>query len=376
MELWDRRAGLTAALMVTVNATSIEYAQTARSYAMYLALATLSSVFFIRSLKRDSESGQLASYVASATGTVYAQLFGIFALPSQWLSLFLFRPYRRVAIRLTACIVVVGLLSVPAFYFSIFGHHGNQSWIPRTSPHSLSDMLLCLSGAFDGQITVVTGVLAALYILGVMLALLPWPQRDWGARGYLLLSIGVPIGLTIVVSAVKPLFVSRYLLAGLPLFALLAAIGFQRLKPSFALSIVVAISLLSLVEVSAYYRAPAIQDWRGAVEYVAGHAQPGDMLVVYDGGPPVEYYVSHYDHGKTYPAQVIESRVNRNWHPVKELNALFGTGDATPRHRVWLTFATWEGLEDTFVPLVLRHAQVVQELNFSGVKLLLLEKKS
>ena len=65
-----------------------------------------------------------------------------------------------------------------------------------------------------------------------------------------------------------------------------------------------------------------------------------------------------------------------NWHPVKELNALFGTGDATPRHRVWLTFATWEGLEDTFVPLVLRHAQVVQELNFSGVKLLLLEKKS
>ena len=57
MELWDRRAGLTAALMVTVNATSIEYAQTARSYAMYLALATLSSVFFIRSLKRDSEVG-------------------------------------------------------------------------------------------------------------------------------------------------------------------------------------------------------------------------------------------------------------------------------------------------------------------------------
>ncbi len=137
VELGDRRAGLLAALMVTVNATCIECAQTARSYAMYVALATLSSIFFIGSLKRNTESGYLASYVASAIGTVYTQLFGIFALLSQRVSLFLFRSDRKAAIRLTACITIVGLLSLPALYFSIFGHHGHQTWIPPTSLHSL-----------------------------------------------------------------------------------------------------------------------------------------------------------------------------------------------------------------------------------------------
>ncbi len=92
---------------------------------------------------------------------------------------------------------------------------------------------------------------------------------------------------------IKPLFVSRSLRAGLPLFALLAAIGFGRLRPAFATVVVIAILLPSLVEMYAYYLAPSIQDWRGVVEYVARHSQPGDTLVVYDGGPPVEYYVSH-----------------------------------------------------------------------------------
>jgi mannosyltransferase len=40
-ELRDRRTGLVAALLVTVNATCILYAQTARSYSMFVALCIL-----------------------------------------------------------------------------------------------------------------------------------------------------------------------------------------------------------------------------------------------------------------------------------------------------------------------------------------------
>ena len=135
-ELWDRRTGLMAAMLVTVNATSIQYSQTARSYTMFVAFATLASIFFIRSTKRDASSRRLAGYVVSGTFTVYSHLFGIFALPSQWLSLFFFRPDRKMAIRLTVCIVTIGLLSVPAFFFSISSHDWNLDWIlgPRSTP--------------------------------------------------------------------------------------------------------------------------------------------------------------------------------------------------------------------------------------------------
>src|SRR5579871_4095684 len=47
-EVWNRRVGLVAALLLSVNATSIRYAQTARSYSMYVMLATLAAIFFIR----------------------------------------------------------------------------------------------------------------------------------------------------------------------------------------------------------------------------------------------------------------------------------------------------------------------------------------
>ena len=91
VELGNRRAGLVAALLLTINATSIEYAQTARSYSMLVMLTTLASVFFIRALKTGSKRS-LAGYVASASLDIYAHLFAILTVPAQWLALFLFVP--------------------------------------------------------------------------------------------------------------------------------------------------------------------------------------------------------------------------------------------------------------------------------------------
>jgi len=371
VELGHRRAGLMAALLITVNATCIRYAQTARSYSLFVALATLASIFFIRSVKRDSSPSSLAGYVVSGTLSVYAQLFGIFALPAQWLSLFLFRTDRKSAVRLTVCAFAIGALSLPAFFFAISGHHGSLAWILKTSLDSVVELVLTFAGAFDGQVTSLSVILTALYIFGVALAILWGPQPDWPARGYLLLAIFVPIGLTIAVSFVQPLFVSRYLLAGLPLFALLAAIGIERLRPPFAIAIVCAIALLSLAEDYSYYLAPPIEDWRGVVDFVAKHAQPGDALVVWDASTPIEYYVSRSSRGGKYPARVFQARVNGNMNVVLSPQELLGDSKGG---RVWLTFPAWEGLDKSVLPFLLRHEEILDEPQFSGVRLYLLER--
>ena len=225
-ELSNRRVGLVAAVLVSVNATSIRYAQTARSYSMYVALATLASIFFVRSVKRGSSPANLAGYVVSGILTIYAHLFGIFAVPAQWLSIFLFQPGRKSAIRLTICALVIGALSLPAFFFGIAGHHGSLGWIAKTSLNSVIELVLSFAGAFDGQVTIFSVILAGLYIVGVAFAILWTPRLDWPSLGYLLLSLCFPIIVTIVISFFEPFFVTRYLLAGLPLFALLVSIGF------------------------------------------------------------------------------------------------------------------------------------------------------
>ena len=52
--LYDRRVALIAAALLTVNAYSVRYAQEARSYALFLLLATLSSGFLIALLREPS----------------------------------------------------------------------------------------------------------------------------------------------------------------------------------------------------------------------------------------------------------------------------------------------------------------------------------
>ena len=369
VELWDRRVGLVAALLMTVNATSLRYAQTARSYSMYVAFATLASIFFIRSAKRDSSTASLAGYVVSGSLTVYTQLFGAFAVPAQWLSVFLFSPTRKRALRLTGCALMIGALSLPAFFFGISGHHGSLGWIPKASLNSVIELVLSFAGAFDGQVTSLSVILAALYIVGIATAILWSPRSDWSELGFLLLSLCFPICVTIIISVIEPLFVTRYLLAGLPLFGLLAAAGLQRLKPALAIVIACAIALLSLGEDYYYYRAPSIEDWRGVVDFVAKHAQPGDTLVVWDASTPVEYYVARESLKQTYPAKVFYARVGGK--AVLSSEELLGNSNGG---RVWVTFAAWEGLDQAVVPFILRRAQILDEPQFSGVRLLLLQK--
>jgi len=94
VELGVPNAGLMGALFVTVNATCIQYAQTARSYALLVLLVLLSSLLFLRSIRRAS-FGNCAAYVITGVSGVYTHLFAIFTPVSQLPSLFIFRPERR-----------------------------------------------------------------------------------------------------------------------------------------------------------------------------------------------------------------------------------------------------------------------------------------
>jgi mannosyltransferase len=380
-ELDDRRAGLVAALLIATNATFIEWGQTARSYALFVALATLASVLFVRGIKRGS-AACLAGYIASGTASVYAHLFGIFAVPSQWLSLFLFRPPRKRIIRLSLCMLAIGVLAVPAFYYAISGDAGNEAWVPKTSFEVLAKMFPIYAGAFRGRQTILTTLLLVLYLIGMILAIVRTPRSKWFAPGYLLVSILLPMVLAFAVSVVKPIFVDRYLLTGVPLFALVAAMGFVRLRPRLANTTVIVLLILSLMQSFSYYNSPSIQDWRGVVDFIATNSQPGDSLAVYPSyyTDPIDYYVSHGS-AKTFPTIVYPAPTGPWEDAVSRKRFLSSFEDLD--HRIWLTFPTVAPprytevrmISETDLTLILGKTRIVEEPRFAGVRLLLLEGK-
>ncbi len=379
-ELRDRRTGLVGALLVAVNATCIEYAQTARSYALLMMLVALSSLFFIRSVRRRSLASE-AGYVISGTCGVYAHLFAVLAVPPQWLSLFLFRPGRKTSVRLTVSAVLIALLSIPMFFTAISNDYGQVAWIPRPTGASVARLFIIFAGVFDGRRDHLALVLGALYLLAIVTALVRASKRDRAALGYLLLSIGFPICLTLVVSIFKPLFISYYLLPGLPFFALLAAMGIVRIKPrALAIAVVALIVALSLREDYSWYRAAPIQDWRNTVNFIAARAHPGDVLVVYPAyySAPIEYYVSRLDHPAGFPTIVYQPEVAEPGkpnagEPPQGFRSFRAESGAAAHRRIWFTFPGWSPTGEDALREIMVGRRATSVPRFPGVRLILLE---
>ena len=84
--LYDRRVALIAAALFTFSAYSIRYSQEARSYALFLLLATLSSGFLI-ALVREPVRRNRVGYVLISILAVYAHFYALLLLAAHWLSL-------------------------------------------------------------------------------------------------------------------------------------------------------------------------------------------------------------------------------------------------------------------------------------------------
>ena len=84
--LYDRRVALIAAALFAFNAYSVRYAQEARSYALFLLLATLSSGFLVAFLRAPTHRNRIA-YVAVSVLAVYAHFYALLLLAAHWLAL-------------------------------------------------------------------------------------------------------------------------------------------------------------------------------------------------------------------------------------------------------------------------------------------------
>jgi 4-amino-4-deoxy-L-arabinose transferase-like glycosyltransferase len=391
-ELSDRATGLLSALLLTVHETAIQHAQTARGYALLMMLVTLSSLFFVRSVKRGTLAN-CTGYVVSGTSVIYAHLFGILILPAQCASVFLFRPGRRIANRVIVSALAIGVLSVPAFALAIRAYQGQDDWIPSISRWAFTQLFYILSGAsrdiIPGSAAVafslmgfrfgLSSLLLWSYLAAIALAMAYPGRESIGAKLYLLLSIVTPICLTIIVSHFKHLFVIRYLLVVLPFFVVAAAMGIRQIPwRSAAVAVAAAISVMSLVEDYSYYRTPSFQDWRSAVTFVAARADSGDVLMIYPNyyEIPVQYYVGRLPGSTVFPRIILmkdelRSRAPARWREDAVSWNRSVVSNLDQGIRVWFFSASWDDDDQRLLAEMQDDHHVVEQPDIPGVRLLL-----
>jgi hypothetical protein len=126
---------------------------------------------------------------------------------------------------------------------------------------------------------------------------------------FVLLLIALPVALALATSAIRPLFVTRYMIVAFPGLAYLAAYGLASLRPrllgTIALIGVIALSGWSL---AAYYLDTRKIDYRDVGQQVASVTDRAAAVIMYqrygDQGHLLTYYLDRYGNPASAPSVV------------------------------------------------------------------------
>ena len=331
--LFDRGAGLLAALILALSAYNVRYAQEARGYSLMVLLTLLSFYFFAKLVKGSSSRYTSVGYVVCTALLLYAHFYGVFFVAAQVLYLLVSREDLRrwllpgVALALLyvpwVLLLAVNVLSPAGAW------QGGTTWIPEPTLAGLIRIFHAYSGSLP--LAIVFTLLAGYGLFRIVRADKP--------TAYLLLAwLLVPIVVPFVVSHLyRPMLVDRYTIAASPAFYLLVTQGIAGFKGLVSgerryaqALLVVLVAALSVVSIVGYFGAVTKQPWRELAGYVDTHGRAGDLVLLYGGALPFDHYSEN--------AEVdIEAFVASKNAGVRKKVATMVAG----RDRIWLV-VFWE----------------------------------
>ncbi len=301
--LFGTTAAAIAGGLLAVNAFSVRYQQEARAYSMAMFASVLATYALVVAVEHESRRRWLA-YAAAATFAVYAHAFALFVVAAHavWLV-----ARRRLSLAAAVAFASCGLLVAPLLTVLAVSSDIERG-IPHPGLRAVASAFLNLTGG--GGVRTPAAVLlllgcGAFATIGVVTSFVRHRRRAIGTDGpssalLAIAWIAVPICGSLALSAVRPIFLSRYLIVVVPALAMLTAVGIASLRPvAVRATALCALLLLSAPPLVAYYGQPFKdgEDWRTAVANVVARERPGDGIIFLSrfGRRPFEYYLTRSD---------------------------------------------------------------------------------
>lgn len=291
--------GVVAALLVTLNAYHIQYAQELRSYSLVFLLATLSTFLLIKAIEQPAGSPNdwWIWYAIVSAAAVYSHFFAVFVLIAQAASLLVLLlgsvrtfPFKGIVGSGIAMAVLIAAIAVAA----VMRGKGGIAWISEPTLSDVRNFAIKLTGK-QGE------PLLALYLLlgsiGLLAGARAWLRKNLVTKWNFTLMASclfLPVAIVLVLSKVMtPIFMPYYLLFVLPYLAVLAAVGIVTLaslgcksRKLLVITIPVGIAVLvltlalSATGVKSYFETFQKEDFRGVAQFLAADCPEG--LRLYD----------------------------------------------------------------------------------------------
>ncbi len=357
MAAYARRSiALFAAFLVACSPFLNWYGSEIRMYSLLVLLTVVNQYCFVRlALNRPVASNTLWwAYGITALLGVFTHYFFVFGLVAQAVfylanrQLFPGRAFGRFV--LIAGIIALALALWLAFVLSTGGIAASEPHLTRpTTINLFNTFSQFLFGFQDDHINT---LIVSLWPVAVLFAffILSNDRRLAPPTAYFFLTATLPVVLLFFVSiAVKPIYLTRYLILTVPSLYLFLSWAFSTCAPSLAraLRIFLIIGLaLTFVRQTVSADTPVKESYRQASEYLNARAQPQDIVVV--SAPftiyPVEYYYTGSAAMTTLP---IWDRDKPGAIPDFSEERLPGeVADISNNHdRVWLLLSYDQGYE-------------------------------
>jgi len=294
--LFDHRVALIAAALLAFNGYDVRYAQEARSYSLFVLLATLSSGFLIAFLKEPTRTRRFA-YVLFSILAVYAHFYALLLIAAHWVA-FHWRgtsgsedeSAKSVERQVRTAWIAIGIAVSPLLIFVAKTGAGPIRWIHRPG---LLDLVMFIVYFTDGR--------PVIYFAACLLTLIPL-QKNLIARGqgwekwrvqFLFIWLLFPIVLTVLLSFARPVFLPRYMVFCIPALVLLVAAGLASMRPAWLSAALAGLVVLLSAQFVAFVYSHDFDDERdasvAAANMILDHTQPGDAVVFHIAETRIPY---------------------------------------------------------------------------------------
>jgi mannosyltransferase len=273
--LFSTKAGLTAALLLSVHGAHLGYSQEARGYALVVLLCSVSYLAFVNAVERPAKRYWLL-YIVVAVLAIYTHFYAVLMLAAQLISLLWLLKSERSSRDAFISAAVIMALATPAAVFVLTKNIGQLSWITSTW-NRLPNLLAVLAGN-----AVAAPVYLFLWGIALRSTSTGWfrTRSIFAWRSALAVTwLVIPIILVVPGCLIRPVMAPRFLLFCVPAGTLVAAWGLFELREFWRRRLCVAVLVLSMAGV-AYTYARRTEDWRAASQEVFTHAKPGDEVTV------------------------------------------------------------------------------------------------
>ena len=291
--LFGTKVGLIAGVLMATNAFWLTYAQETRAYALLLFLSLVTTFAYVEAVEKQTWNRWIIFSLLGAL-TVYVHLFATLLVASLFVSLG-FLPRREITWRRAfGSALVIAVLLVP---LAIFVHEasGQLDFVPPLTPEGSVQVFSRLAG--DRFVLIPYFIPASIAALSALrLWLKEGPSYDNWKHWMVITSLLLPIGLTFVLSPIKPVVVPRYYMVCLPALILLVSMGLSRLTNSTVLgAALVLIVMVSLFADMTYYQSKK-QEWRQATSYILAADSGNDAVVFFRPTTRLsyEYYLDRF----------------------------------------------------------------------------------